>query len=394
MKKDLISRAEKTLSNVLGHYTRLEVIKGKGSLLFTADGKKLLDFASGIAVTNTGHCHPEVVKAIKAQADSLIHNCAGVTYAEPIISYAEKLKKIIPVKDARFFFNQSGSEAVEAAIKAARYTTKKPMILALDRGFHGRTYAAMSATSSNPKYSRGYGKLVADIKVVKRDLKFIKKYQPDKVAAVITELVLGEAGYLAEDKFFIKSLADYCQKNKILLIIDEVQTGFARTGKMFACEWYGIKPDIIALAKAMASGLPMGAVAMNKKISDSWTTSAHGGTFGGNPVAAAAASATLDVLSKELPLMPKKIKLIDQYLDLIKDMGYGSTGLGFMRGIQLRSAQQFLEVQSKAVSRGLLLISNGKSGDVIRLAPPVTISLKDLNKGMQIITEILARDCI
>lgn len=390
MAKNFVKRADKTLSPVLGHYTSLEVIKGRDSYLFTSTGRKILDFASGIAVTNTGHCHPAVVKAIKNQSEKLIHNCAGVTYAEPIISYAEKLKKVIPIKDARFFFNQSGSEAVEAAIKAAKYTTGRPIILALENGFHGRTYAAMSATSSNPKYSRGYGKLVPDIKIVKRKMKAIKRYLPNKVAGVITELVMGEAGYIAEQKSFISELAEYCSKNGILLIIDEVQSGFGRTGKMFACEWYGIKPDIITLAKAMASGLPMGAVAMTRKVSDGWDTSAHGGTFGGNPVVAAAAEATLSIINQEIPKMAKKIEIIEEYNWKIGEAGYRVSGLGFMRGIQLRSAMQFQEVQNKALKKGLLLISNGKSGDVIRLAPPVTIKSSDLKKGLQIITDILS----
>jgi len=401
---DFVQRSKKVFSPVQGHYTEIEVRKGKGSYLYTVDGRKLLDFASGIAVSATGHAHPKVVKAICKQSKKLIHHCAGVTYAEPMIDYAEKLQKVVPVKNAQFFFNNSGSEAVEGAMKVAKYVTKRPLIIALEGGFHGRSWATMTATSSNKKYNQGYGKLVPDIKIVKRDMKSIKKIKGSRVAAILTEPIIGEAGYVANDKKFLKELATYCKKNKILMIFDEVQSGFGRTGKMFASEWYGINPDIMTLAKGIASGMPMGVIAMTKPISQKWTTSAHGGTFGGNPVVCRAAEATLDVIQKELPKMAKKIEIMDSFLSEIDSLliaKYGQlnikipltihgsrvTGLGFMKGIHFDSAETFKIVQEKVLEKNLLLISNGSKGNVIRLAPPLTINNRDLKKGLKVILE-------
>lgn len=386
---NLKERSDQVLSRVLSHFTDLEVIKGKGSYLYGSDGKKYLDFASGIAVTGTGHCHPQIVKAATAQLKNLIHNCAGVTYHRANVEFAEALQRIVPIKDARIFLCQSGSEAVEGCLKAAKYVSKKSGIIALKQGFHGRTMGALSVTSSKQLYRDGYGDLMPNTFFAEHDLASVKKLNNGNIAAVILELVQGEAGYTAFDKKFVQDLRKYCTENKIFMIIDEVQSGFARTGKMFACEWYDLEPDLMSMSKGIASGLPLGAVVMKKEISDSWHTSAHGGTFTGNLVACAAGTATIDVLQKELPKMPAKIAKLAAGLDeLIKkhpQTYVNRTGIGFMIGFGCKDGETVKKVRANALADGLLLISSGPHGEKLRLAPPITISLKEIEEGLKIL---------
>jgi len=389
MTSELKERGDAVLSNVLEHYTDLEVAKGKGAYLFTPDGKKILDFASGIAVTCTGHCHPEVVKAAAAQAKVLIHNCAGVTYHEPYIAYLEKLKSVVPIPDARIFLTQSGSESVEGALKAAKYVSGKSGVIAIRNGFHGRTMGALSVTTSKASYTEGYGDLMPNSFIAEANLDAVKQANNGNIAAVITELVAGEGGYEARDKGFIQALRQYCTDEKILLIIDEVQTGFGRTGTLFCCEQYGIEPDILALAKAMATGYPLGAVVMKKEISEGWKTSAHGGTFTGNLVSCSAGSATIDILQSEIPHMEEKINLMNESTDkLIKkypDIFVKRTGIGFMMGIQCRDHDAVKAIRDHALEAGLLIISSGADNDVLRVVPPVTVSIKEIKKAFRIL---------
>ncbi len=386
---ELANRGNNVISKVLGHYTQLEVVKGSGSYLFAKNGKKYLDFASGIAVTNTGHCHPAVVKAAEKQLKKLIHNCAGVTYNETNIACAEKIQSIVPIKNSRIFFTQSGSEAVEGALKAAKYTSKKDGIIALKKGFHGRTMGAMSITTSKDYYSQGYGALMPNTFIADHSLAAIDKLNNGKIAAIITEPVQGEAGYVAHDKKFLQELRQYCTEKNIYLIFDEVQSGFGRTGKMFASDWYNVEPDIMSLAKGIASGFPLGAVVMKQEISDQWDTSKHGGTYTGNLVSCAAAIATIDIIKKELPKMAKKTELftktIDQLIAKYPNALKKQTGLGFMIGLQCKSKETTSYIMKLALEKGLLLINCGPDGDILRLVPPLTISLADLKKGLDII---------
>lgn len=391
---NLKERADQVLSRVLGHYSDAEVVQGKGAYLYGPNGEKYLDFASGIAVTSTGHCHPQVVKAAVDQTKKLIHNCAGVTYNETNVGFAEDLQKIVPIKDARIFLCQSGSEAVEGALKAAKYFTKKSGIIALENGFHGRTMGALSITSSKRLYTEGYGPLVPNTYIVAPDLAEISKVNDGNIAAVITELVQGEAGYRPQDKQFMLALREYCTQNGICLIIDEVQTGFLRTGKMFACEWYGFTPDIMSLSKGIASGFPLGAVVMKKEISDNWTTSTHGGTFTGNLVSCAAGRATIKVLRAELPKMAKKIEIFEKSIDLLikkyPTLYKFRQGVGFMIGLQCKDKATNTELRRLALTKGLLLINSGPEGDVIRFAPPVIISPRELRMGLGILDQVSA----
>ena len=389
---NLVERGNNVLSNVLGHYTQLEVVSGKGAYLIGADGRKYLDFASGIAVTNTGHHQPKIIKAAKAQLDKIIHNCAGVTYNETNIACAEKIQSIVPIKESRIFFTQSGSESVEGALKAAKFASQKDGIIALKNGFHGRTMGALSVTSSKEHYSSGYGKLVPNTYFADHNMESIKELNNGKIAAVITELVQGEAGYIAHDKKFIQELAAYCKKEKIFLIIDEVQSGFGRTGKMFASQWYEIEPDIMCLAKGIAAGLPLGAVVMKKEISDKWETSKHGGTYTGNLVSCAAAIANIELIKQELPKMEKKIEFFKKNIDkLIKDypnVFKKRSGLGFMIGLHCKNKETTGFIGKLALEKGLLLINCGPNGDCIRLAPPITVSTKEIKQALAIIEKI------
>ncbi|MDR2431985.1 MAG: aminotransferase class III-fold pyridoxal phosphate-dependent enzyme [Candidatus Margulisbacteria bacterium] len=386
----LVRRSAKVLSGVLSHFTELEIDHGSGSYLYGLDGRAYLDFASGIAVTGTGHCHPEVVRAAVEQTKKIIHNCAGVTYISANIELAEKLQKIVPVKDARFFFTQSGSEAVEGALKAAKYVSGKSGVIALQDEFHGRTMGALSVTAKK-LYRDGYGELMPRSFIAEASLEAVAKLNDGNIAAVIIELVKVEGGYMARDRGFVRGLRDYCARNNIYFIVDEVQSGFGRTGKMFACEWYDLEPDILALAKGIASGFPLGAVVLQKEISDGWKTSTHGGTFTGNPVACAAAGATLDILQRELPRMPAKIKtaeeacgrLIAKYPAIFVKL----QGLGYMLGLVCASGAVCAALRQKALEYGLLLISAGQSGEVVRLAYPVTATMPELEKGFAIIEQ-------
>ncbi|MDR1113815.1 MAG: aminotransferase class III-fold pyridoxal phosphate-dependent enzyme [Candidatus Margulisbacteria bacterium] len=387
---NLVERSDKVLSRVLSHFTELEIDHGAGAYLYGLDGKVYLDFASGIAVTATGHCHPEVVRAALEQTRKIIHNCAGVTYISANIELAEKLQKIVPIKDARFFLTQSGSEAVEGALKAAKYVSGKNGVITLQGEFHGRTMGALSVTAKKA-YRDGYGELMPNSFIAEADLDAVAGLNDDNIAAVIIELVKGEGGYAARDRDFVQKLREYCAQNKIYFIVDEVQSGFGRTGKMFACEWYGIEPDIMALAKGIASGFPLGAVVMRKEISDAWKTSAHGGTYTGNPVACAAGSATVDILQREMPRMPAKIKTVEEACDKLlakyPRIFAQRQGLGYMLGLVCVSGAVCAELRKRALANGLLLISSGATGEVVRLAYPVTATIAELEKGFALIAQ-------
>ncbi|MBI5079024.1 aminotransferase class III-fold pyridoxal phosphate-dependent enzyme, partial [Candidatus Saganbacteria bacterium] len=301
--KNLKERGEKVLAPVLGKYfDDFEVKEGKGCYLFDADGKKYLDFSSGIATCVLGHCPPAVAAAAKMQSSKLIHICIGVAYYEPYIELAEELQKISPMKNAQVFLCQSGAEAVEAAVKLAKYTTKKAGIIAFQGGFHGRTLGALSITTSKMKYREGYEPLLPQVYIAPADLRVVEgimESHPGKIAGAVIEPLLGEGGYIAFEKKFLRGLRRLCDKYNVLLIFDEVQTGMGHTGKWFAGEHAGVTPDIVTLAKGLASGFPLGACVAKKEVMSRWSPGAHGSTFGGNPVSCAAALATLRVIKKK-----------------------------------------------------------------------------------------------
>ncbi len=427
-KEEIIARYKKVVSPVLGHYNDLVIKGGKGSYLFGIDGKDYLDFSCGIAVTSLGHCNPKVISAVKKQLSNLEHICIGVAYYEKYIELAEKLAEITQPGLDMCFFCQDGSGAVEAAIKLAKYTTKKQGVISFTGSFHGRTFAAMSVTNSKEKYKKGYKPLMANVFEAPYPYCYRcvdetgKKCQPencqkhclkaveniisaqgkDKIAAVLIEPVLGEGGYVTPPPFYLKMLKDICRQNDILLIFDEVQSGFGRTGKMFAHEHFGVVPDIMVMAKGIANGLPLGGIIAKREIMEKWTVSAHGGTFGGNPVSCAAALASIDVMQKKGFLnkvnklgsyMTKKLKALKSKHSIIGDV----RGLGLMIGVEFikEDGQPNPEVTSKIIkeclNEGLLLISCGSHDQVIRFIPPLNVKKADIDKALGIFESVLCK---
>ncbi|MDD5594437.1 MAG: aminotransferase class III-fold pyridoxal phosphate-dependent enzyme [Candidatus Margulisbacteria bacterium] len=398
--KNLKARSQTVVSPVLGMYFNdFEVVRGQGSNLIDINGKVLLDFSTGIACTVTGHCHPKVVAAIKSQAEKLLHICIGVAYYEPYVKLAEELQKIVPIKDAQSFFCQSGTEAVEAALKLAKYASKKPGIIAFKGGFHGRTLGALSVTTSKLKYRDGYEPLLPEVYIAPLDLQVVEGLiasHRDKIGGLIIEPILGEGGYVEVGQDFLKGLRQLCDRNNILLIFDEVQTGIGHTGKWFACEHAGVVPDIITVAKGIASGLPLGACVAKKEIMAKWSPGAHGGTFGGNPVCCAAAIATLKAIKEEKMLanatklgayLKQKLSgLRAQHSGLIKEV----RGRGLMLGVDFGSSEPVKKIINFCLERGLVLISTGADGTVIRVIPALNVKKTEIDRALKIFSAALA----
>jgi 4-aminobutyrate aminotransferase len=398
--KNLKARGAKVLASVLGKYfDDFEIKGGKNGYLIGVDGKKYLDFATGIACTVIGHCHPKVSAAIKKQANTLLHTCIGVAYYEPYVKLAEELQKISPIKKAQSFLCQSGTEAVEAAIKLAKYTTKNPGIIAIKGGFHGRTLGALSATTSKMKYRDGYEPLLPEVFIAEQNLESVaeifKTYQ-GKIAGLIVEPILGEGGYLILPTEFLIGLRQLCSENNALLIFDEVQTGIGHTGKWFACQHFGIVPDVITFAKGIASGLPLGGILASAEVMAKWSPGAHGSTFGGNPVCCAAAIATLDVIKQEKLLQnatklgaymkSKLVGLQSKHPKLIKDV----RGVGLMIGVDFGDSAVVKKILNYCLEKGLVLISTGGDGTVIRFVPPLIVKKKEIDQALKIFEATIA----
>ena len=394
--KNLTERGKKVLSPVLARYfADFEVKKGKGCYLYGTDGKKYLDFSSGIAVCSTGHANPKVVAAAKKQTENLIHICIGIASYEPYVALAEKLAGIVPIENAQFFFCQSGSEAVEAAIKLARYAAKKPGLAALRGGFHGRTFGALSLTSSKMKYREGYEPLLPETYIVEPDLASIEDlFKTKNIAAIILEPILGEGGYLVQPPDLVRGIRRLCDQYHVLLIVDEIQSGFGRTGKWFAIDHFEVKPDIICMAKGIASGFPLGAVAASAELMAKWSPGSHGGTFGGNPVCCAAAIATIDVIQKEKLVqkaqklgayLRSKLKALEGKHPLIKDV----RGFGLMIGVDFKDPDLVKKIMNYCLEHGLVLIPTGASGTVFRFVPPLIVKKKEIDRALKIFEQAL-----
>ncbi len=426
-KNELIDRYKKVVSPVLGHYNDLEIKGGKGSYLFGIDGKNYLDFSCGIAVTSLGHSHPAVSNAVKKQVDNLTHICIGVAYYEKFIELAEKITSLTPGLDM-CIFSQDGSGAVEGAIKLAKYVSKKSGIISFKGGFHGRSFAAMSVTTSKEKYSKGYEPLMANVyhapypycfrcmdergkkqslpdcgfSCISKLEEAIKKAGKENIAAMIIEPVLGEGGYIVPPDGYLKKIREICDRDNILLIFDEVQTGFARTGKFFAYEHFGVVPDILCLAKAIANGLPLGAVVARKSLMEKWSVSTHGGTYGGNPVCCAASLAVIETMQKE-KLAEKATETGAHIVSRLKEMQEKSNiigdirGLGMMIGVEIVNEKgdpdhaTCMNIMKECLNNGLLMINCGIYDNVIRLIPPLNISRSDVDKGLNILEGVICK---
>lgn len=416
--EEWLARERAHLSQVLYRYTPLVIERAQGSYLYTVDGRRYLDFGSGIGVTNLGHGHPDVVKAAHDQLDKLVH-ISVVAHHQPAIELAERIAALAPGKLDKVFFGNSGAEAVEAAIKLARYVTGRPGLIAFQGAFHGRTYGALSLTASKGYYRERYEPLLPAIyhapypypyrnpsgrdeaATLEYVFNFIvemldTRVPPRNVAAFVVEPVLGEGGYVVPPAGFLPRLRALCDRHGILLITDEVQSGYGRTGKMFACEHSGVVPDIMTLAKSIASGLPLSAVVASSKLMDQWETAAHGSTFGGNPVSCAAGIATLDVFKREHVLenaTERGAELIKRLRDLQRRMPViGEVrGLGLMVGVELvkRDGAPDKDLQRKirkvCLDSGLVVLSCGIHENVLRLVPPLNISQAELDEGWEIL---------
>ncbi|MBE0616472.1 MAG: aspartate aminotransferase family protein [Proteobacteria bacterium] len=399
------------------------VRKAQGLYLEDDRGRRYLDFTSGLATTNTGHNHPRVVAAIRRQAEALVHS-GCMFYHEPLLELAETLARITPEGLNRFFFSNSGAEAVEGALKLARFHTGRPGILAFAPSFHGRTLGALSLTSSNARYRGRYGPLLPAVHHAPypycyrcrlgRDpgacgqeclghVEWIFRHlmPAEEFACAVIEPVLGEGGYVVPPAPFLHGLRQLCDRWGILLVFDEVQSGMGRTGRWFAGEHFGVAPDILTLAKGIASGLPLSAVVSRPEIMDAWPPGAHGTTFGGNPVSCAAAVATVRVIEEE-GLLESAATLGRRALERLRALPTTHACVGDVRGLGLMIGIEFVregtepfpeavqQVLRRSLERGLVLLECGTAKNVIRLAPPLVLRPEELDQALDILEDAVA----
>lgn len=391
-------------------YTRgypLVAARGEGCMLEDVDGNVFLDLTAGIAVTNTGHAHPEVVRAIQEQSALLLHMSGTDFYYEPMVELAEQLAIRAPFPNgAKIFFTNSGAESNEAAIKLARYYTGRSLIIAFLGAFHGRTYGAMSLTGSKVVQRKQFGPLVPGITHIPygthESLDYLEQklfttiIPPTEVAAIVVEPIQGEGGYIVPEDGFLERIRRICDRYNILMIIDEVQSGMGRTGKLFAIQHWGVMPDIISLAKGIASGLPLGAILARPELM-TWPPGSHATTFGGNPVACAAANVTLRLL--ETGLMENAHKMGEFLQASLTQLGHKFNRVSPPRGKGLMVAIDLLddagnldaELRDKIVDdafyKGLLLLGCGKAA--IRFCPPLVIDGDQIQIALKILAELL-----
>ncbi len=404
--KALIERDEQLSSPSNTRDYPLVVRRAVGSVVEDVDGNRFLDFAAGIAVCATGHCHPKVVAAIEAQARSLVHICGSDFYYPPMIELMEKLASIAPMKGAkRVLLTNSGAEAVEAAIKLSRHYTGRKWLIAFHGAFHGRTMGALSLTCSKARQKARFGPLVpmvahvpyGDAAAIESQL-FRYQMAPDEVAAIFVEALQGEGGYVTPPPHFLPDLRALCDKHDILLVCDEIQSGTGRTGKWFAFQHHDILPDMILMAKGLASGMPLGAVIARGEIMN-WSPGAQGSTFGGNPVCCAAALATLELVEAGLMAnAAERGKHLRSELGAIAErrkVVANVRGLGLMCGadvVNRRSGKTDPKLRARllqaAFERGLLLLPCGEAA--IRFCPPLCINETQLDVGLKLFDEAVA----
>jgi|CZKL01.1.fsa_nt_gi 4-aminobutyrate aminotransferase len=409
-------------------YTRsypLVAKRGRGVRVEDVDGNEFLDFAAGIAVTSTGHCHPEVVAAIQKQAAELIHISGTDFYNEPLTELAERLSAIAPMPGPhRVFYGNSGAEAIECALKLARYHTGRQHIISFFGAFHGRTMGALSLTGSKPQQKRRFSPLVPGVTHIRypyayrgctggpqeeeafsmgcaryiEEKLFKTILPPEEVAAIFIEPIQGEGGYVVAPTNFLRELRAICNRHGILLVVDEVQSGAGRTGKWWAIEHSGVEPDIVCMAKGIASGMPLG-VCMSKAEMMDWVPGSHASTFGGNPVSIAAALATMDVLEREG--IANAAKVGEQMLERLHGWKHSHSlvgdvrGRGMMIGIELVKDKETREpatalrnrVETLAFERGLMILGCGET--TIRLCPPLITTAEEATVALDILEEVL-----
>lgn len=411
-------------------YTRsypLVAKRGRGARVEDVDGNEFLDFAAGIAVTSTGHCHPEIVAAIQKQAAELIHISGTDFYNEPLTDLAERLSAVAPMPGPhRFFYGNSGAEAVECALKLARYHTGRQHIIAFFGAFHGRTMGALSLTASKPQQKRRFSPLVPGVTHIRypyvyrgctddagrqetfaldcaryiEEKLFRTTLPPEEVAAIFVEPIQGEGGYVVAPDNFLRELRAICNRHGILLVADEVQSGAGRTGKWWAIQHSGVEPDIVCMAKGIASGMPLGVCMARAEIMD-WVPGSHASTFGGNPISIAAALATIDILEREGignaarvgGLMLERLQSWKESHPLVGDV----RGRGLMIGVELVKDKATREpatalrnrVETLAFERGLMILGCGET--TLRLCPPLVVNEHEAMVALDILEDALSQ---
>ncbi len=381
-------------------YTRsypLVAKEASGAIIHDVDGNRFLDFCAGIAVCSTGHCHPDVVRAIQKQAASLIHMSGTDFYYEQMPDLAKKIESFMPGGGSwRCFFGNSGTEAVEAAMKLARYKTGRWQFIAFQRSFHGRTMGSLSLTASKPVQRKGFGPLIPGVTHIPygnanylEDVVFKTTVNPDEVAAIVVEAIQGEGGYVVPPPEFLPALEKIARKHGILLVADEVQSGMGRTGKMFAFEHFNFHPDIVAIAKGIASGMPLGVMVARAEIM-TWPPGAHASTFGGNPVCLAAALETVRLLQEKY--IANAAKVGEFMMAKLKSKIAGQPGVTDVRGRGLMIGVEVTKNRDAVIEecfrRGLLLLGAGPNA--IRISPPLIVDEDQATFAVDVLSEAIS----
>ena len=415
---DISTRYQEIIAPVIAYDTEIDIVRGSGSWVTDADGQRYLDFACGIAVLNLGHVHPEVLAAARDQLERLWH--AGGTFLyDSILTAAERIVEITPAPIEQVLFLNSGAEAVEASVKLAKKVSGRQGIMTFRGGFHGRTMGSVSYTTSKAKYRQGYHPLLPSVFVTpfphayrwgmsQEDAdqlaldelarKLRHEVVPEEIAAFLIEPMQGEGGYYPASNHFLTSVWEIAREHGILVIADEVQTGFGRTGDWFASQVYGVEPDILVMGKAIANGLPLSAVGASRELLSQWVPGSHGTTFGGNPVSCAAAAA---VVAELADVIPHVSKLSGHAFDRLDDLAerhptIGDVrGLGLMIGIELvgpgRSpdAAAYKGIAARALDRGMFVLPCGPDENIIRFLPPLNVTVEDLDRGIDVLDEAM-----
>ncbi|MDQ1135943.1 4-aminobutyrate aminotransferase/(S)-3-amino-2-methylpropionate transaminase [Microbacterium sp. SORGH_AS 1204] len=419
--QELLDRKAAAVASGVGHTVPIQAIAAGGGVVVDADGNSLIDLGSGIAVTSVGNAHPAVVKAVQDQVAAFTHTCFMISPYDSYVAVAEALNRLTPGDHAKksALFN-SGAEAVENAIKIARKFTGRQAVVAFDHAYHGRTNLTMALTAKNMPYKSGFGPFAAEVyraplsypfrdgltgpEAAAKAISLIEKQVgADNLAAVIIEPIQGEGGFIVPADGFLNAVVDWCRENDVVFIADEVQSGFARTGAMFASEHFGIVPDLVTTAKGIAAGLPLAAVTGRAEIMDATHTGGLGGTYGGNPIACAAALASIDAFENE-GLIERAQQIGDVLKARLHRLQQNDPRIGDVRGHGAMVAAEFVDpttgapdaaltaaVAKAAIAEGVIVLTCGTYGNVIRFLPPLSIGDELLNEGLDVVAAALDR---
>lgn len=427
--KELLERKETSVPKGPFNTIKTFAVKGDGALLTDVDGNTFLDFAGAIGSLNTGHCPKRVIEALHKQIDSYLHPCFHVMMYEPYIQLAEKLNQITPGEHSKkTFFLNSGAEAVENAVKIARKYTGRKAIISFERGFHGRTYMAMSLTSKVKPYKYEFGPFVPDTykwpypyyfradgltseqqddQLLKRfETFFLSEVPPEEVAAIIMEPVQGEGGFVIPSKRFVQGVKELCEQHGILFIADEIQTGFGRTGKMFASEHFDVIPDLMTMSKSIGAGLPISAVTGRAEIMDSANIGEIGGTYGGSPLGCVAALEVIRTIEED-GLIERAKYIGEMFLEKFQPLQAKYEEIGEVRSLGAMCAIEFItdsstknpnkekvhEIIQKAHQNGLIIMSAGLYGNIIRLLTPLVVTDEQLSEGLEVLEKVISESC-